>query len=76
LARGPDPMAASGDTSRTGGLQLTLQANHPMRAAHSTRSKQVRQASPLRVPTGLFVVCDLATSADPCRKTNARMNER
>jgi hypothetical protein len=68
LARSLDPMAASGDTSRTGGLQLTLQANHPMRAAHSTRSKQVRQASPLRVPTGLFVVCDLAAVPIPPAK--------
>jgi hypothetical protein len=31
-----------------------------MRAAHSTRSKKVRQASPLRVPTGLFAVHDQA----------------
>jgi hypothetical protein len=46
-----------------------------MRALHSTRSKKVRQASPLRVPTGLFAVYDPA-SAWIIAAADARMNER
>jgi hypothetical protein len=46
-----------------------------MRALHSTRSKKVRQASPLRVPTGLFAVCDPALVAI-IRQAGMRMNER